>query len=58
MSADDIFDLAVSIARDVVHPEKVNDCVHNFVRCGSAMGEVHLERCTKCKRVRPIESRR
>jgi hypothetical protein len=58
MSADDIFDFAVSIAQDVVYPDRVEMCVHEFTRCGSMLGEVHLERCTKCKKVRPIEPRR
>ena len=37
--------------------EPTNECIHVFNRCGSAMGEVHLERCSKCKKVRPIEAR-
>lgn len=35
----------------------VSECVHKFDRCGSMMGEVHLERCCRCGKVRPIEAR-
>jgi len=35
----------------------VSECAHKFDRCGSMMGEVHLERCCHCGKVRPIETR-